>query len=57
MSPPLTWRNVPAGTRQFAVVCEDFEAGNPPPFVHWIIYNIPGTAISIRPQRIRSATR
>ena len=44
VSPPLTWTNVPAGTRGFAVVCEDFDAGNPPPFVHWVIYNIPGTA-------------
>ena len=44
ISPPLTWSNVPAGTRQFAVVCEDFDAGNPPPFVHWVIYRIPGTA-------------
>lgn len=44
VSPPLTWSNLPAGTRQLAVVCEDFDAGNPPPFVHWVIYNIPGTA-------------
>lgn len=44
VSPPLTWSNVPAGTREFAVVCEDFDAGNPPPFVHWLIYKIPGTA-------------
>ena len=44
LSPPLTWRNVPAGTRQLAVVCEDPDAGNPPPFVHWVIYKIPATA-------------
>ena len=44
VSPPLTWGNVPAGTREFAVVCEDFDAGNPPPFVHWVLYKIPGTA-------------
>ena len=44
VSPPLTWSNVPAGARSFAVVCEDFDAGNPPPFVHWVIYKIPGTA-------------
>jgi Raf kinase inhibitor-like YbhB/YbcL family protein len=44
MSPPLTWRNLPVGTRQLAVVCEDPDAGNPPPFVHWVIYKIPATA-------------
>ncbi len=43
-SPPITWSNLPPGTRQLAVVCEDFGAGNPPPWVHWIIYNIPATA-------------
>ena len=44
VSPPLTWSSVPTGTREFAVVCEDFDAGNPPPFVHWVIYKIPGSA-------------
>lgn len=43
-SPPLAWTNVPEGTKSFAVVCEDPDAGNPPPFVHWVIYNIPPTA-------------
>jgi Raf kinase inhibitor-like YbhB/YbcL family protein len=44
ISPPLSWSNVPPGTRQLAVVCADFGAGSPPPWVHWIIYNIPATA-------------
>lgn len=44
VSPPLTWRNVPAGTRQLVVICQDHGAGNPPPWVHWIIYNIPASA-------------
>lgn len=44
VSPPLTWTNVPAGTREFALILEDPDAGNPPPYVHWIIYKIPGTA-------------
>ena len=44
LSPPLTWSNVPAGTKELAVVCEDPDAGNPPPFVHWVIYRIPATA-------------
>jgi len=43
-SPPLTWTGVPAGARELAVVCEDPDAGNPPPFVHWIVYKIPATA-------------
>jgi len=44
MSPPLTWSNLPGATKEIAVVCEDPDAGNPPPFVHWVIYKIPGTA-------------
>jgi Raf kinase inhibitor-like YbhB/YbcL family protein len=44
ISPPLSWSNLPPGTRKLAVVCADFGAGNPPPWVHWIIYNIPATA-------------
>jgi Raf kinase inhibitor-like YbhB/YbcL family protein len=44
VSPPLAWRNLPSGTRQLAVICQDHGASNPPPWVHWIIYNIPGAA-------------
>lgn len=43
-SPPLAWANVPEGTKSFAVMLEDPDAGNPPPFVHWVIYNIPPEA-------------
>jgi Raf kinase inhibitor-like YbhB/YbcL family protein len=43
-SPPLTWAGVPAGARELAVVCEDPDAGTPPPFVHWIVYKVPATA-------------
>jgi len=43
-SPPLAWSNVPEHAVSIAVVCEDPDAGNPPPFVHWVIYNIPATA-------------
>jgi Raf kinase inhibitor-like YbhB/YbcL family protein len=44
VSPPLTWSDPPAGTKELAVVLEDPDAGNPPPFVHWVIYKIPATA-------------
>lgn len=43
-SPALNWSGAPASTKEFAVVCEDPDAGNPPPFVHWVIYKIPGAA-------------
>jgi Raf kinase inhibitor-like YbhB/YbcL family protein len=46
-SPALNWSNVPAGTKEFVVICEDPDAGNPPPFVHWVIYKIPGTATGL----------
>ena len=43
LSPPLTWTQLPEGTKEIAVVCADFGAGNPPPWVHWVIYGIPGS--------------
>jgi Raf kinase inhibitor-like YbhB/YbcL family protein len=50
-SPPLTWRGLPAGTRELVVLCEDHGAGNPPPWVHWIVYNVPASAAGL-PQGI-----
>ena len=44
VSPPLTWSGLPMGTRQLAVISQDYGAGRPPPWVHWIIYNIPASA-------------
>ena len=47
-SPPLTWTNGQlSGAKSFAVVCEDPDGGNPPPFVHWVIYNIPASATGL----------
>ncbi|HYM35681.1 MAG TPA: YbhB/YbcL family Raf kinase inhibitor-like protein [Steroidobacteraceae bacterium] len=43
-SPALNWRNAPVSAKEFAVVCEYPDAGNPPPFVHWVIYQIPASA-------------
>ena len=44
VSPPLAWSNLPAGTREIAVIHEDPTAPMPQPFVHWVIYKIPATA-------------
>lgn len=43
-SPALNWSGAPAATKEFVVFCEDPDAGNPPPFVHWVVYKIPGAA-------------
>jgi Raf kinase inhibitor-like YbhB/YbcL family protein len=47
VSPPLTWRNVPAGTKQLALICDDPDAPTPVPFVHWVVYKIPPTATGL----------
>ena len=44
----LSWSNLPAGTVQLALICDDpkvVEIGMmPTPFVHWVAYNIPASA-------------
>lgn len=44
ISPPLQWAGAPASTKEFAVICDDPDVPMPQPFVHWVIYKIPGTA-------------
>lgn len=47
VSPPLSWTNVPEGTRSFALICHDPDAPLITPgaygFVHWVLYNIPAS--------------
>jgi Raf kinase inhibitor-like YbhB/YbcL family protein len=44
VSPPLMWSNLPVGTKELALICEDPTAPTPQPFVHWVVYKIPATA-------------
>ena len=44
VSPPIMWSNLPAGTKEIALIHEDPTAPTPQPFVHWILYKIPPTA-------------
>jgi Raf kinase inhibitor-like YbhB/YbcL family protein len=46
-SPSLQWQNVPAGTKTFALVLDDFEARGGDGFIHWAIYNIPATVTKL----------
>ncbi len=47
----LAWSDLPAGTVQLALICDDpkvVELGMmPSPFVHWVMYNIPASASGI----------
>lgn len=43
ISPPLRWTAVP-DAKAWAVVVEDPDAPQEAPFVHWMIWNIPGAA-------------
>ena len=42
VSPPLTWDGVPSGAAQLALICDDPDAPTDEPWVHWVIYRIPG---------------
>jgi Raf kinase inhibitor-like YbhB/YbcL family protein len=47
VSPPLAWSGAPPGTREFALILDDPDAPMPEPFVHWVIYKIPGNATGL----------
>jgi Raf kinase inhibitor-like YbhB/YbcL family protein len=44
---PLSWSNLPPGTRSVAIVMDDPDAKTARPFVHWVIYNIPAGTTSL----------
>lgn len=46
-SPALAWSNVPAGTKSFALVLDDYEARGGDGFIHWAAYNIPPGVTSL----------
>jgi hypothetical protein len=47
LSPSLSWTDVPAGTKTFAVIMKDIDAPGGI-FYHWLIYNIPGNIKSLK---------
>lgn len=47
VSPPLQWAGAPASTKEFAIVLDDPDVPMPQPFVHWVMYKIPGTATGV----------
>ena len=41
ISPPLDWSDGPEGTQSYVVMMEDPDVSQDPPFVHWLLYNVP----------------
>lgn len=41
ISPPLKWEKGPMGTKTYAIIMEDPDVAQNPPFVHWLFYNVP----------------
>lgn len=58
VSPPLEWREVPAGTRALALIVDDPDAPDPKApkmtWVHWVLYNLPGASSGL-PQNASTA--
>ncbi|HVO67646.1 MAG TPA: YbhB/YbcL family Raf kinase inhibitor-like protein [Syntrophales bacterium] len=50
VSPPLEWGNIPSGTKNFALICDDPDApvGT---WVHWVVYDIPVNTTSL-PEKV-----
>jgi Raf kinase inhibitor-like YbhB/YbcL family protein len=46
ISPALQWTNAPVGTKSFALIMDDPDAPAGT-WVHWVIYDLPGTAAGI----------
>lgn len=42
LSPELRWIGTPSGTRSVTLVAEDPDAPRKAPFIHWLLYNLPG---------------
>ncbi|MDR9435607.1 MAG: YbhB/YbcL family Raf kinase inhibitor-like protein [Thiohalophilus sp.] len=45
ISPPLTWSDMPPGTRSLVLIVDDPDAPDPQApkmvYVHWVLYNLP----------------
>lgn len=48
-SPQLSWTNIPAATVEFALIVDDPDAPTSEPWVHWVLYKIPGGGVGLGP--------
>lgn len=50
ISPPLSWKGFPEKTKSFAIIMDDPDAPMGT-WVHWVMYNIPGTVTSLEEKK------
>lgn len=55
VSPPLAWDQVPTGTKEFVLVCDDPDAPTLQPWVHWVLYCIPAATRTLSENVSQSA--
>ena len=55
LSPALAWQGAPDGTRAFALVVDDPDAPAGL-WVHWVVYDLPGSAAGLAQNQPRTAT-
>lgn len=58
VSPPLAWSGAPDSTRSFVLIVRDLDAAigdGTDELLHWMVWNIPGTAISL-PEQMAQGT-
>jgi Raf kinase inhibitor-like YbhB/YbcL family protein len=56
LSPPLSWSGVPDDAREFALLVDDPDAPRAEPWVHWVIYKIPGDVRTLTEGLPKTAT-
>ena len=47
VSPPLSWRGAPVGTKEFVLICDDPDAPTRKPWVHWVVYGVSPTQTNL----------
>ena len=47
VSPSLSWKSAPAGTKSFAVTVYDPDAPTGSGWWHWVMFNIPGSVMAL----------
>jgi Raf kinase inhibitor-like YbhB/YbcL family protein len=57
VSPPLEWSELPEGTKEVALICDDSDAPTHRPFVHWVAYKIPADRMGLPQQEPASRIR